>query len=302
MYREFTGDLNLQFLERAVVEHTQYQRLGLPPGVSGFWVVYGSFILNSQTARSDVDCLFIHTAQQAPARVQSHFEGRPVTIYTINRNDFANDGIDRRYGGYFAGKPLNPHVIFSSKPEDRDLVLRTAGGFIAPFAAYVSRRGQGFQARAGNILADTVQARFRLCPWYKSYFLRYVVHPEFPALWEHMKEVVLRGLTLSGMVVPNATGSHFKYADDALVLLHKHGNRIAEYCTSIDGELVEQFFEIEIIRMAGLFWSMGACLHGGQPDFLSRYRAAALSYVNASDLHRRSIELSDFMLRESLTR
>lgn len=162
MYRTFMDQGNFDFVARAIARLAD--EVGVEEGDGSFWVCYGSFVLNQQNTQSDLDLLCIHTLPNAVRRIQSSFEGYPVTIYSLNRNDFVSDGRQRTSGGYFSGKVLNPHVMFLTSQKDRDLVAEVGGAFIGPFSAAMAAKRKRSVAISESLVADSVLARFHLCP------------------------------------------------------------------------------------------------------------------------------------------
>jgi len=209
MYRTFMSQENFDFVARALT--CLAIEVGVKEGDGSFWVCYGSFVLNQQTPESDLDLLCIHTKLTAVRRIQSSFEGHPVTIYSLNRNDFASDGDQKIFGGYFGGKILNPHVMFGTSQKDQDMMVDVGGAFIGPFASAMAKKQKRDVATGTNLAADSVLARFHLCPWYRSYFLRYYASPIFPKLWERMAEVITLSFLKAGMVAQSGTDFRYRY-------------------------------------------------------------------------------------------
>jgi len=269
MYKMFMTAESSDFVTRALVDLVT--EVGAKEGDGSFWVCYGSFVLNQQTPESDLDLLYIHSQTAPVRRIQSSFEGHPVTVYSLKRNDFARDGEQRMFGGYFGGKVLNPCVVLQATEEDKELVLRTAGEFIAPFASAMALRQNRKKTTRANLVADSVLARFHLCPWYRSYFLRYYIDPDFSKLWNRMEEVVSSAFMKAGVVVQDG-GS-------------------LEYCrTPSDAEL-----HTEIIKAVARFWALGSCLHGSLPDFPDYYMQKSEQFIAQRGLHDRCDEMLKFL-------
>lgn len=273
MYRKFMNQGNFDFVARAIA--CLADEVGAREGDGSFWVCYGSFVLNQQTTESDLDLLCIHTLPNAARRIQSSFEGYPVTIYSLNRNDFVSDGRQRTFGGYFGGKVLNPHVVFLASQKDRDMVAEVGGAFIGPFSAAMVGKREGVFATSENLAADSVLARFHLCPWYRSYFLRYYILPSFQQLWGKMVEMTTLSFLKAGVVMQS--GSEFRY---------QH--------TPSEEELHES-----TLAVAARFWALGSSLHGGMPDFPAFYMQKAEQYVKENNLEDRLEEMIRFLHTQS---
>jgi hypothetical protein len=264
---------NFDFVVRALV--CLAGEIGVREGDGSFWVCYGSFVLNQQNSESDLDLLCIHTQPTAVRRVQSSFEGYPVTIYSLNRNDFVSDGRQKTFGGYFAGKVLNPHVMFLASQEDRDMVVEVGGAFIGPFSAAVAAERGRSVATGTNLVADSALARFHICPWYRSYFLRYFISTNFQQLWEKMAEVTTLSFLKAGIVAQSNEGFCYQQTPSKEEL-HK-----------------------STLSAAARFWALGSSLHGGMPDFPAFYMQKAEQYVRDNGLEDRLEEMIHFLQAQS---
>ena len=273
MYRTFMSQRNLDFVSQAIA--CLANEVGVEESDGSFWVCYGSFVLNQQTTESDLDLLCIHTLPSAVRRVQSSFGGYPVTIYSLNRNDFVSDGEQRTFGGYFGGKVLNPHVMFLASQKDRDLVAEVGGAFIGPFSAAMVGKQRRVSATSENLAADSVLARFHLCPWFRSYFLRYYIFSSFQQLWIKMTEAITLSFLKAGIVTQN--GNEFCY---------RH--------IPSEKELHES-----TLAAAARFWALGSSLHGGMPDFPAFYIQKAEQYVRDNSLEDRLEKMIHFLQAQS---
>lgn len=273
MYRTFMNQENFDFVAQAIV--CLAGEVGVREDDGSFWVCYGSFVLNQQTSESDLDLLCIHKQPTAVLRIQSSFDGHPVTIYSLNRNAFVSDGRQKTFGGYFAGKVLNPHVMFLASQKDREVVMEVGGAFVGPFAAAMAGKRERVFATSENLAADSAFARFHLCPWYRSYFLRYYIFPSFQQLWRRMAEVTTLSFLKAGIVTQS--GSEFRY---------QH--------TPSEEELHEN-----TLAAAARFWALGSSLHGGMPNFPAFYIQKAEQYVRDNNLEGRLEEMIRFLHTQS---
>lgn len=105
--------------------------------INGFWIVYGSYVINEQNSQSDIDIMYIHLSDVDPFRKQFYYENIPITVYFISKRDFLRDS-DGEFGGYFVGKTLNPNIIISENEDDQLFVMRCCGNFIGKFASYIA--------------------------------------------------------------------------------------------------------------------------------------------------------------------
>lgn len=274
MYRSFISQGSSDFVARALA--CLAGEVGAQESDGGFWICYGSFVLNQQTPESDLDLLYIHNRLASVRRIQSSFEDHSVTAYSLSRNDFASDGEQGLFGGYFGGKVLNPHAVFFASQEDKDMVAKVGGTFIGPFAAAMAKKEERETATRANLVADSVLARFHLCPWYQSYFLRYYILSVFPQLWERMKGAITSSFVKAQVVTQE--GGSFRY------------------CRTLSDEELHQ----KTIASVARFWALGSSLHGGMPDFPAFYMQKAEQYVRENHLEARCEEMMQFLREQSV--
>lgn len=256
MYKEFVSPKSYDFISRTLDKLSLERQF--EHGEKCFWVCYGSYVLNMQNEKSDLDLLYVHDRDIPVARIQAEFEGHPVTLYTLNRDDFLEDGDKKKYGGYFSGKVLNPHIIISKDDTDSDLALRVASEFIADFAATIGKQRQNRVSSSTNLVADTILARFLICPWYANYFMRYYTHPDFAKLLKKMEEIIPAALVNTGKVS-----------------IHKNGFAYVSFPS-------DEGFQIDLIKSVARFWSIGSYLHNS-PHFLDIYIQKSRQYCDDPD-------------------
>ena len=257
MYSEFMSQDSCDFVSRAINKISLEKEF-----VSrdrAFWVCYGSFVLNLQNEKSDLDLLYVHTETNPPSRIESNYETHPITIYSLSSGDLMDDGNQKRFGGYFSGKVLNPYIVISKdEKNDANLVLRVAGKFISGFAADIGKQRRSKLSTQANLVADTILARFRLCPWYSNYFMRYYTHPDFAKLWTRMEEVIPLSLIAANKIAPQKNG--FVYIDP----------------------LSEDDVHVNLVRSIAKFWSIGSYLHNS-PHFLDDYIKKSEQYCDDTE-------------------
>lgn len=230
---------------------------GIEDHPMNFWVCYGSFALGQQNSQSDLDILLVHNDAKPPARVQSSFRDHPVTIYTLSLSDFVADGRERRFGGYFSGKILNPFVIFGENPSASQVAMKAIGDFIGPFAATIAKDLGRETAMTDQLVADCVLAYLQLCPAYKAYFLRYYTSTIFNAIWHRMGEVLSSALKIAGTVTQLGSG------------LYEYGR-----------PFVREEYRQQLVACVARFWAFGSCCHSCNHSFPDYYFQKAQSYIN----------------------
>lgn len=126
-------------------EHLPHITDALAPAVSdlpaggGHWVFYGSQPLGLARQGSDLNALLLlDDFRGVPHRRDGRWAMVPVTIHVLSRDQFTADGVEGRYGGYFALKLLAPFM--SCRASDAALLGRTTAGFLGPFAEAVADR------------------------------------------------------------------------------------------------------------------------------------------------------------------
>lgn len=224
------------------------------------WVAYGSVVTEQLTENSDLDLLFIHDSSGGPYRVQTTFESRSVTIYVLNHLDFFSDGAERKFGGFFSGKVLNPFVTVGDLLSFKDIAKVTAG-FIAPFASHQGLLKRGEIGTRENLMADAYLGYLQLSPHYATYFVRYYQAPLFQPLWDLGTRILVDALVESGNV-SIVSGNTFEYQ----VLLP---------------ESVVHKLTVESVAR---FWAFGACSHSCSYSFPDYYFQKADRYIKINNL------------------
>lgn len=270
MYRQFMKSPSFEFVTDALPH--LLAETGIKDDPLNFWICYGSFALNQQCPESDVDLLFVHQISSRPSRVQARYLDHPVTIYSLPFREFIADGTQRRYGGYFSGKLLNPFVVFGGSQRSIDTAIEVMGGFIGSFAATIAKdHGREIGTRE-NIVADCILAYLRLCPSYRAYFLRYYVSPNFGEIWDRMKIVIPDALTKAQVTT--------RLAKDRF-----------EYCSPFTPD----DFHLQLVSCIARFWAFGACCHGGNIGFPDYYNQKALAYIKDRKLEDQCLEMLTFL-------
>ncbi|MCA9359484.1 hypothetical protein KC850_00405 [Candidatus Kaiserbacteria bacterium] len=265
MYQELMSNESYSFVLRATQSLSRHTVDKGEDG--GYWVNYGSFVINTQQPNSDIDLLYVHQNPEPVSRMSASFEGHPVTIYQLSEDDLLNDGEMAKFGGYFSGKLLNPFVILSEDSRHNEVALRSAGSFIGPHTVHQTAEVNTPE----RVLKDTVLARLKLCPWYDSYFLRYYTHPDFERIWEVMLKVVCRSLEISGDIQMSRDGYRYVRAYS------------------------EQELHERSVAVIARFWSLGSCLHSSMPDFPDFYMKKARQHVETNQLKERLEEMMRFL-------
>ena len=274
MYRKFMSSQQIDFVSGAL-PYLQVET-EIEDNPLNFWVCYGSFVLNQQTSKSDLDLLFVHQTNATPTRIQARYEGFPVTIYSLPLKELVADGSQRRYGGYFSGKLLNPFVVFSESHDAINVSMEAMGGFIGNLAATIAKEHGREIATRDNLVADSVLAYLRLCPFYKAYFLRYYISSNFDEIWDHMRIVVPNALMKARVVT--------MLSEDSF-----------EYSLAFSPEQ----FHLQLVTSIARFWAFGSCCHDSNIGFPDYYFQKAQEYIGHNGLQEQSSELLEFLERKA---
>lgn len=275
MFKKFMTDESNRTLDKALPALTR--EVDVERGDKDYWICFGSFVLGQQTSKSDIDLLYVHhDLPHEPYRIQSSFEGRPVTIYSLSELDFKRDGSQRKYGGYFSGKVINPHVIYAKDSNKTKIIQQIAGEFIGSFAATIGSRQKSNIASASNITADCFLAFLHLCPWYQSYFMRYFTDSRFLKIWEVFQDSLTNSLLLANEITPISQGL-FKY--QRLLNQDEH--------------------HIETIKVVARFWALGACFHGASISFPDYYFEKSDQFLRSTGNIAHCDELHDFLINQA---
>lgn len=210
------------------------------------WVIYGSYVINAQKQGSDLDLLCVDDIFDRSQRVVENYDGVPIHLTCMPISELAKDGRDRRYGGYFTGKIINPHILYGGSDQLKRLANRAAGEFIGELAGYIAgltKKSEGFSAE--EITAQVYVAYMSTDPWFDSYFLSYFCAPDFGRVWKHMVKDVMEILLTSNLIYKARSGGY-------------------RYKTYFDNY---KYFHKERMSVAARHWSFGVTCHGNNLNF-----------------------------------
>jgi hypothetical protein len=156
------------------------ERLALPTGT---WLCVGSRASDTNTTTSDIDLLFFSAQLADFRRLDELFEGTRISVCASPLQYIRDDMYKGEFGGYFAAKLLNPHVIVN--PDGRVAVDITKAPFMYfyPFIDFMAR-GQALRLDNEAMLALSIITLINICPGYDAYFLQLFTHPTFAAIWQ----------------------------------------------------------------------------------------------------------------------
>lgn len=238
----FISQENSAFIERVIA--FLCPKLSLSTPADALWIVFGSYVINMNTAASDVDIIVVHDSFEESTRVAFTFEDTPIHVCTITMSTLKDDGEKRLYGAYFTGKVINPHIFLYGNDESRRKALYHAGKFIAPLAGYLAENSQHTKLSASNITALTFVAYLSTDPSFDSYFLNYFLSPKFDELWKVLCIQTVEMLQTAGTLSSDSDGYNFTEAFENY-----------------------QKFHSERMKIAARHWSYGAVCHNSDVTF-----------------------------------
>ena len=221
---------------------------------NGFYMVYGSYVIREENENSDMDVIYIHKINEPPFRKQLYYNSIPVTIYFLSRFDFEADSTGK-YGGYFVGKALNPHIIISSNNFDHMFIYKCCGRFIGEIANYTSLKKQNHEYELNQIVKDVFSGYLKICPPYISYLVRYNVAKNKDIIANWIIENVKRSLIISNSIKQIDVN---KYVYNNILSQNEYEQNMIDYVAS--------------------FWSFGALSHNDM-NFYKHYKNKNYQYI-----------------------
>lgn len=225
------------------------------------WVFYGSMPLGASRNGSDVDALLLHDGGSGhePHRRSGSWGSTPVTIYVLSHRDLEDDGLPRRFGGYFTLKLFSPFV--TDLPElDRALSERTAR-FLGPLSGLIAAGKPNAAWGVDELLAHAYLAFLDLYPDFAGYVARLVRDRALlTRVWEHQRRVHVDALLTTGYIAPADNGL-WTYTGITPV-------------TDPDRERA---------RCAARFWAFGAVCHAADPGFPDVYFGKTDSHASSQE-------------------
>lgn len=212
------------------------------------WVFYGSQPLGATRPDSDVDALLLHDIGGIPPhRRGMTWQGVPVTIYVITRDDLAQDGLSRRFGGYFALKLFSPFI--ATQPEYANTFTRATAQFLGPFSYALAEHWNNDRWTASQIIAHAHLAFIDLYPGAASYFARILRNFELlNRVWRYQTTVHVEALRSAGQIT-SARDGLWRYTGNTAV-----------------ADLAR-----ERARCIARFWAFGAICHDSDLGFPDLY-------------------------------
>lgn len=208
------------------------------------WLVFGSYVINTNTTESDMDIIGIHESFLNKRRYVFYHNNIPVHFNAINMGDLRDDGESRLYGGYFTGKIINPHIfLYGNSKEIHDAVYN-AGKFIGPLAGYIGKISTDTSFSRSQITAFVFIAYLSTDPSFDSYFLSYFISQEFEKIWECLQEDTINMLIASGSI--RHVGNKYIFSDSFISY---------------------KYFHFERMRISARHWSYGAICHDNDRKF-----------------------------------
>jgi len=167
------SDKNLLVVEQAIEKLSTTFELSNPKEI--LWLVFGSYVINMNTDKSDLDIIGIHDSFLDKKRCVVMHNDLPIHFTSITMNDLKDDGELRLYGAYFSGKIINPHIFLYGNEKLRNEAIYHAGKFIGSMAGYLGKLSIYDSFSASQITALVFIAYLSTDPSFDSYFLNYFI-------------------------------------------------------------------------------------------------------------------------------
>ncbi|WP_344102218.1 hypothetical protein [Myceligenerans crystallogenes] len=183
----------------------------------------------------------------SPQRRDATWDGRPVTVYVLSRQDLADDATTRKFGGYFALKLFSPFCTDVHGGTER--LMEVPARFLGQLS--ISDASAAGPWTADQLLARAYLAFVALYPDFGSYVARLIREPELMRqVWSHQRDAYVTALQAAGLVEP-IPGGMWEYTGPA-----EEVNEVRDRCTA-------------------RFWAFGAVCHGSDIGFPDLYFAKA---------------------------
>lgn len=219
-------------------------KLNLKEFKQALWIVFGSYVINMNSADSDLDIISVHDTFTESDRSIYEYKNVPIHFTKINMSVLEDDGEKRLYGSYFSGKIINPHIFLYGNEELKNKALYHAGKFIAPLAGYLSELTGLSSLTLSQVASLVFIAYLSIDPSFDSYFLNYFVSPNFNNIWTALCKSTINMLNISNSLIPSKGKYVFK-------------EKFSNY----------KSFHSERMKISARHWSYGAVCHSGNHKF-----------------------------------
>lgn len=273
--KEMINNENITLIKE-VIAHCS-KRLSIRNLSKAIWICFGSFVINTQKKDSDLDLMCISDSFNKPVRYVFQYKKLVVHMYVIPTKNFLDDGQKRLYGGYFAGKLLNPYILLYGNKKLEGLIVKSAGEFIGEFAGFIGNMSKNKSYSKNQITAQAFIALLTIFPSFGSYLLGYFLSPNFPMLWGALCDNTIIILKSASIIANH--GSRFTYL-----------KRFKDYGA----------FHEERMKSAARHWSFGAVCHGNDYTFQDQLYRKAKNRMDKIDPKRNKYkEMILFLKKES---
>lgn len=241
------------------------------------WVLIGSYAINQNTEQSDIDLLFIHLKDNFK-RFKKTILGKQVSVCSVPISYLLQDGEERRYGGYFSAKCLNPFEVFYENELIVNEIYKAAGLFIGKLAGYIAKQQNKETFSADEITAHVFSAYISLHAGYISYFLSYFIAPNFKDIWENLVEKTVFALKASKII--DDEDGNYRYKESYRTYEEYHYERL---------------------KVGSYHWSFGSVVHDNNPEFPQWYYENAESKLKTIDPQGLEVERLKKFISERLS-
>ena len=266
---------NLSFIEKVVNKLSSKLKIKDPKEI--LWLVYGSYVINMNNEKSDLDIIGIHNSFTKKKRTVLDYKNVPIHLSTITMQDLKEDGESRLYGSYFTGKIINPHIFLYGNTKLKNEAIYHAGKFIGPLVGYLGYLTSEKSYLPSQITSLVFIAYFSIGPSFDQVFLGYYISPEFNKIWECLCQQTILMLKTAKVIKPINNKYIFT-------------QRFTNY----------KKFHFERMKIAARHWSYGVFCHEGDykfPDWL--FSKAEEKMKKADPTGKKYKEMIVFLKRQS---
>ena len=153
---------------------------------SDVWLVVGSYITNTNTPKSDLDVIRIKDTLEndKPTRTKKLVNHILVSYTVVSKNFFIDDSTSGKYGGYFSGKVLNPHILLGTNIDLKRVIRKSSALLTGDLVCYIASKSKSEYHSKDSLLAITILAYAAFNPEYVYYLFRFYLSEEFELLWD----------------------------------------------------------------------------------------------------------------------
>lgn len=156
----------------------------------GVWVCIGSAVTNTSTISSDIDLLLFSRATLGFKKFQS--KNFIISCCLVPEHMLVEDSLTGKYGGYFAAKLFNPHIIMAN--QDNLLTERIIQAPAIHFLPFINYLLKNHVVRSKEMIdydmltAIALSAYFDSNPYFEGWWIKLWGLKNYPSIWSNVVE------------------------------------------------------------------------------------------------------------------